>query len=107
MTTYALELRRRTAEIESLKQQLAAQELANEKLRQAMTTFVSRVDNGEVRSYATYNQFKELLATPSDTVALNELITKAGEVMRERCLSLREAHLVRSEETLSAFKGEK
>ena len=40
-----------------------AQELQkeNERLKEAMQEFVSRVDKGEIRSTYTYNKFKELL----------------------------------------------
>ena len=33
-----------------------------EQMRQAMQTFVNRVEMGEVRSTKTYNQFKEILS---------------------------------------------
>ena len=118
-------------EIESLKQQLAESQAVNAKLREVLVELAC-LGNGERFGNSTGNQIAiEALALPSDTTALNELIskvtaeyqqrlssalalldaesqieaevnlreliTKAGEVMRERCLSLREAHLVRSE----------
>ena len=41
--------------------QLKAKDEENEKLKEAMQEFVSRVEKGEVRSSYTYSKFKELL----------------------------------------------
>lgn len=82
MTTYALELRRRTAEIESLKQQLAESQEREVKLRDALNLLR---DNYFI-TLAHEEICASALALPSDTTALNELIIKAGEVMRRKAL---------------------
>ena len=41
--------------------QLKAKDEENERLKEAMQEFVSRVEKGEVRSSYTYSKFKELL----------------------------------------------
>jgi hypothetical protein len=78
-----------------LKQQLVESQAVNVKLRDHIMLALEFCD---LPAFSIAENLENALAIPSDTTALNELITKAGEVMRERCLSLREAHLVRSEE---------
>ena len=83
-------------EIESLKQQLAAQEAVNVKLRNIFSDLILT----NISEQPEWDQYKNngdmwlaylgrvcgtALVIPSDTTALNELITKAGEVMRKRC----------------------
>lgn len=113
-------------EIESLKQQLAESQAVNVRLRKtagemsvqysglarlhyraiievpndttALNELISKVTAEYQQRLSSALALLDAESQTEAEVNLRELITKAGEVMRERCLSLREAHLVRSEE---------
>ena len=68
-----------------LLQQLAASQAREVQLREAareLRGLANHFDNMRIANVAN-----EALAIPRDTTALEDMVAKAGEVMRERCLS--------------------
>lgn len=78
-------------------QQLAASQLQNKQLREAIRDVCCDPDGNVCIGlmggcYADKEVLEEALALPQDTTALESLIAKAGEVMRERCAVECETH---------------
>lgn len=78
-------------ERDALRQQLAALQAVNQQYREALE---------HLSLYVAYNgddwvqlRAKEALATQQDTSALEAMIAKAGEVMRERCFDSVQAEM--------------
>lgn len=73
------------SQVDELRQQLAASQLQNTQLRGLLAQFANDLS-------LTYKQIMSLsaeaLALPTDTTALEAMIAKAGEVMRERAATL-------------------
>ena len=84
----------------SLLSQLAASQAREAKLREALSYVIEDLelrasmkwdeDERDVVDIGdgAYKQANEALKQPADDTALRELITKAGEVMRERCIAV-------------------
>lgn len=80
----------------SLRQQLAAEQANNVRLRKFLSSFRDDVlfrigsrsmyRNLVVEPY--YERIKTILATPSDTSGLESYVVKAGEKMRDRCINV-------------------
>lgn len=93
---HAIDLRERDAAIKShaaksreLEKQLAASQLQNTQLREVLEwvvdIFTDNTLSHERDPELWVGGAKEALAIPADTTALEAMIAKAGEVMRERC----------------------
>lgn len=84
------ELWGRTQKILQLEQQLAAEQAKNVGLRELVEHF-ALIDLGRSLLPCDFGLWvlraRKAIATPSDTSALETIIKKAGEVMRERCAS--------------------
>lgn len=65
--------------------ELSASQAREQQLREALLTIRQYWNDDEQESHDRCNRAMEALATPQDTSALEALIAKAGEVMRERC----------------------
>lgn len=70
------------SEIELLRQQLTASQAREQQLRETLEFFFPDWRNYNPLSWQY--KAKQALSLPSDTTALSAMITKAGEVMRER-----------------------
>lgn len=85
------ELWGRTQKILQLEQQLAAEQVKNVGLREVLKTIYEDFDcDKNAHDYGTDCRCciaEKALSTPSDTSALEAIVKKAGEVMRERCAS--------------------
>lgn len=75
-----------------LRQQLAASQARELQLREALVNTVKlfKGDHSAPLSSEVIKQQDNALALPSDTTAIETMIQKAGEVMRERCASFAE-----------------
>lgn len=82
------ELWGRTQKILQLEQQLAAEQAKNVGLRELVEHF-ALIDLGRSLLPGDFGLWvlraRKAIATPSDTSALEAMIAKAGEVMREQC----------------------
>ena len=70
--------------ISELKSQLLESQAREAKLREALESYKWQIEGGLI--CVPNGSINEALDTPPDATALNELIAKAGEVMRERCV---------------------
>ena len=81
--------------IETLRQQLAASQAREAQLREALLSipicYHSKINGKECAcgSCESNHLVEKALAQPSDTTALEAMIAKAGEVMRERVMQAR------------------
>ncbi len=76
--------------IEQLQKQLAASQIREAKLRGALEKLVRFNSSNEYTEVlSTYiSNGREALFQPADDTAIRELISKAGEVMRKRCIAI-------------------
>lgn len=74
--------------IEDMAKQLAASQAREVRLREAMEDMLSEWIYISVGWDRVQNKTQEALAMPQDTSALEAMIAKAGEVMRERCVGM-------------------
>lgn len=79
-------------------QQLAASQLHNTQLREAL---VACIDFEQAGGFI-FDIAKQALALPADTTALESMIAKAGEIMRERCVAY-----LNGDEGFAYFMGSK
>jgi hypothetical protein len=81
-----------------LKEQLVSSQLREQQLREAFSDFEWNKDE-----WGFITAVKEALALPQDTSALEAMIVKAGEVMRERCFAI--GHSDSIDESIRALPG--
>ena len=72
-------------EIESLRQQLAASQAREVRLREALRHLHHNARKSGANMGLALDVAKDALALLQDTAALEAMIAKAGECMRERC----------------------
>lgn len=80
--------------LQDYKAQLAESQAREAKLRKSLESYKWQIEGGLI--CVPNGSINEALDTPPDATAMNELIANAGDVMRERCLSLRSANLINS-----------
>ena len=76
-------------EASELHKQLAAEQAKNVGLLEALSRLQEACDmEDDNEFYAANSAATKILATPSDTSALEDIVKKAGEKMREKCANL-------------------
>ena len=93
-------------ELEQLKLQLAASQAREVQLREALHK-LARLGNGAHYGTSDGNRIAQVaIALPQDTSALEAMIAKASEVMRERCADeTSKRHEFRAFDTIRALPG--
>lgn len=86
------ELRDTSRELQELREQLAASQAREQQLREALSYINHSMNQALLPGNDKHRELilsqsmsAQALALPQDTTALEAMIAKAGEVMRERC----------------------
>ncbi len=87
--------------------QIVVSQLRVKQLREATECLLHLCEIIGAPEGAVLDKARHALATPADTTALQSLLTKAGEVMRERCIEVIDCEAIRALPaiTLDDLKG--
>lgn len=82
------------AVVRALQSEIAASQLREQRLRQKLENYKILCQDED--HYSHYLDALDALALPADTSALEALIARAGEVMRERCIEVIDCDAIRA-----------